>query len=58
MMWLTTMNPDTRRLYQVYPEDQESAAACFDTLLGNDLEGRKQYIADHGHEYMSMLDVI
>lgn len=58
MMWLTTMNPETRRLYQVYPEDEESVKEVFDTLLGNDLPARKKYIAENGHEYMAMLDVV
>lgn len=58
MMWLTTMNPETRRLYQVFPEDEESVRECFDTLLGNNLEGRKKYIAENGHKYMDMLDVV
>lgn len=58
MMWLTTMNPDTRQLYQVFPEDAESVRQCFDVLLGNDLSGRKKYIAENGHKYQAMLDVM
>ncbi|MDO5015712.1 MAG: toprim domain-containing protein [Eubacteriales bacterium] len=58
MMWITTMNPDTRRLYQVYPEDADSTFEMFDILLGNNLEGRKAYISEHGHRYMDMLDVV
>ncbi|MDI9490993.1 MAG: DNA topoisomerase [Clostridiaceae bacterium] len=58
MMWQTTMNPETRRLIQVMPEDKERMFNTFNLLLGDNLAGRKQYIADHGHEYMDMLDVV
>lgn len=57
MMWQTTMNPETRRLYQVFPEDEEAMRESFELLLGDDLSGRKAYIAEHGDEYMEMLDV-
>lgn len=57
MMNLTTMNPKTRRLIQVKPGDVERTAEMFDTLLGDNLAGRKDYIAEHGSEYMDDLDV-
>ncbi|MFT9078454.1 DNA gyrase/topoisomerase IV subunit B [Ethanoligenens sp.] len=57
MMWETTMNPDTRRLIRVAPDDVEKTAEVFDLLLGNNLSGRKQYIADHGEEYIDLADV-
>ena len=57
MMWLTTMNPDTRRLIRVMPEDLASTAHMFDLLLGDDLQGRKTHIADHGHEYLELADI-
>ena len=57
MMWQTTMNPETRRLIQVTQGDAEEAGKMFDLLLGNDLQGRKQYIAAHGDEYMDRLDI-
>ena len=57
MMWLTTMNPETRRLIRVLPEDAEQMATMFDLLLGDNLEGRKKYIADYGYKYLDMLDV-
>lgn len=57
MMWLTTMNPDTRRLIRVMPEDVEVMSEKFDLLLGDNLEGRKQYISDNGHKYLDMADV-
>ena len=58
MMWQTTMNPETRKLIQVVPEDVEETQKVFDLLLGNDLSGRKQYIVDSGHEYLDSLDVL
>ena len=57
MMWLTTMNPETRRLVKVMPVDVEETARVFDLLLGDNLAGRKDYIAENGHKYMDMIDV-
>mgnify|MGYP005768833353 CR=1 FL=1 len=57
MMWLTTMNPASRRLIKVMPEDVEATAAMFDLLLGDNLAGRKEHIAQHGCEYLDELDV-
>lgn len=57
MMWLTTMNPASRRLIQVTPDDAEQTSAMFDLLLGDNLAGRKEHIAQHGCEYLDDLDV-
>ncbi|HPZ00146.1 MAG TPA: toprim domain-containing protein, partial [Clostridiales bacterium] len=57
MMWLTTMNPKTRRLIKVTPDDAELTARTFDMLLGDDLTARKQHIAEDGHLYLDMTDV-
>ena len=57
MMWLTTMNPETRRLIRVLPEDAARMAETFELLLGDNLEGRKQHIAECGNRYLDMLDV-
>ena len=57
MMWLTTMNPETRRLIKVEPEDVERMETMFNLLLGNDDEGRKRHIAEHGREYLDQLDL-
>ena len=57
MMNLTTMNPKTRRLIQVEPGDAEMTAQMFDILLGDNLTGRKDYIAAHGSEYLDDLDI-
>ena len=57
MMWLTTMNPATRRLIKVMPEDVENTAAVFDLLLGDNLQGRKDHIANEGYKYLELADI-
>lgn len=57
MMWMTTMNPETRRLIKVMPEDAEHMAQMFDLLLGDDLAGRKNHIAENGYLYLDMADI-
>ena len=57
MMWMTTMNPESRRLIKVMPEDAERMAAMFDLLLGDDLAGRKEHIAENGYLFMDMADI-
>ena len=57
MMWLTTMSPDTRRLIKVMPEDGERTAQIFEMFLGNDLQGRKDHIADAGYKYLELADI-
>ena len=57
MMWLTTMNPETRRLIRVMPEDAERTAYWFQLLLGDDLAGRKNHIAEDGYKYLDMADI-
>ena len=57
MMWLTTMNPETRRLIRVMPEDARRTSDTFDLLLGDNLEGRKNHIAEFGHLYLDLADI-
>ena len=57
MMWLTTMNPETRRLIKVEPEDVTKMETMFNLLLGNDETGRKRHISEHGKEYLDQLDL-
>lgn len=57
MMNLTTMNPETRRLIKVMPEDAERTARMFDMLLGDDLQGRKDFIAENGYLYLDDADI-
>ena len=57
MMWMTTMNPETRRLIKVMPEDAEKMAQVFELLLGDNLSGRKDHIAEVGYRYLDMADI-
>ena len=57
MMWMTTMNPQTRRLIKVMPEDMALTQQVFDLLLGDNLQGRKDHIAENGYKYLDQLDV-
>ena len=57
MMWLTTMNPETRRLIKVMPEDAERTSAMFDLLLGDNLQGRKDHIANEGYRFLDLADI-
>ncbi len=57
MMSRTTMNPKTRRLIQIMPEDAAATAAMFDLLLGDNLAGRKDFIAENGSKYIDLTDV-
>ena len=57
MMSLTTMNPATRRLIQVMPEEAKKTGEVFDLLLGDDLNGRKSFIAENGRRYLELADL-
>lgn len=57
MMWQTTMNPESRRLIKVVPDDIREAELMFDLLLGDNLQGRKEFIEENGVRYMDMIDV-
>ena len=57
MMWMTTMNPDTRRLIKVMPEDAQRTAWYFDVLLGDELAQRKDFIAENGAKYLELADI-
>ena len=57
MMWETTMNPETRRLIKVLPGQAEETARMFDILLGDNLAGRKDYIAENGAKYLDLADI-
>ena len=57
MMWQTTMNPETRRLIAVTPTDAQLTYEIFDTLLGDNLPARKEFITAHGHEYIKDADI-
>jgi DNA gyrase subunit B len=57
MMWLTTMSPETRRLIKVVPEGISETKDMFEMLLGDNLQGRKDYIQLHGKSYYDFLDI-
>ena len=57
MMWLTTMNPDTRRLIKVMPAEAAATVDAFDLFQGNNLSGRKDFITENGHKYVDFADV-
>lgn len=57
MMWLTTMCPDTRRLIQITPDDAKATSEMFDLMLGDNLQGRKDFIAEFGADYIDQADV-
>ena len=57
MMWMTTMNPETRRLIKVVPEEAERMSEVFELLLGDDLNGRKNFISEFGYRYLDMADI-
>lgn len=57
MMWETTMNPETRKLVQVIPDDTGRTELMFDLLLGDNLQGRKGFIEENGYRYLDMIDV-
>ncbi|MBQ7580090.1 MAG: DNA topoisomerase [Clostridia bacterium] len=57
MMSLTTMNPKTRRLISVRSEDAELMSEKFELLLGDNLQGRKDHIAQDGYMYIDMTDL-
>lgn len=57
MMSLTTMNPLTRRLIKIKPDEIKETADMFDLLLGDNLDGRKELIATTGHLYIDLADV-
>ena len=56
-MWRTTMNPETRRLIKIMPDDVIRTQEVFDLLLGDNLSGRKEHIAEEGHNFSDMADV-
>lgn len=57
MMWRTTMNPESRRLIKVMPNDAAITEQVFDMLLGDNLQGRKNFIEENGYKYLDMIDV-
>lgn len=57
MMWMTTMNPETRRLIKVMPSEPGQTAETFELLLGDNLQGRKDHISEDGYQYLELADI-
>ena len=57
MMWETTMNPETSRLIRITPDEAKATSDMFDLLLGDNLSGRKEYIAENGAQYLELADI-
>ncbi|MFI3229981.1 MAG: toprim domain-containing protein [bacterium] len=57
MMWQTTMNPKTRKLVLIMPEEAKRTKEMFEILLGDNLNGRKDYIKQYGHKYIDLADI-
>ena len=57
MMWLTTMNPETRRLIKVTRDDAQATGEMFELLLGDNLQGRQDYISEYGYQYVELADI-
>lgn len=57
MMWETTMNPETRQLVGFSSEDDNETLRIFETLLGDDIQSRKEFIKENGSKYIDMLDL-
>ena len=49
-LWETTMDPENRLLWQIDLDDAMQADAMFDTLMGEKVEPRREFIQEHAQE--------
>jgi len=54
-LWETTMNPKTRKIKKIFIEDAVEADSTFSMLMGSDVQGRKEFIAENAKE--AILDI-
>ncbi len=49
-LWETTMNPKTRKIKKIFIDDAVEADRTFSMLMGSDVQGRKEFIAENARE--------
>jgi len=49
-LWETTMNPKSRKIKKIYIQDAVEADNIFSMLMGDDVQGRKEFIAENAKE--------
>ena len=49
-LWDTTMNPNTRKIKKIYIADAVEADRVFAMLMGDDVQGRKEFIQENAKE--------
>ncbi|MFZ1684596.1 MAG: DNA topoisomerase (ATP-hydrolyzing) subunit B [Candidatus Zixiibacteriota bacterium] len=55
-LWRTTMDPETRTLLQVTPEEGADAESLFTILMGSEIEPRRKFIQENA-QYVRNLDI-